>query len=488
MNKGRLIITVISIVFIALFVIIEPVKAVYNYTFTVTPKVSSTTQVDASFSDVYSKNTHSTAILTLASQGVIELTDGTFKPTQAITREQAVAWLNRTFKLEKIRSYSGFKDVDKSNKYYEDIVSAYEAGVIDGSQGNFSGGNSISRGQMAKILIEALGLDVTKVGKSPFRDTTDQWFENYATVLYELEITTGTTPTTFSPYDNVTRQQFASFLYRALQKFEMQQEQETPENEFYTDEAPTVVMTGVEAINVIKNKEYMKWLDSSADKVSLSRDEYRKNFSKQFTEYWDRSQLFRDFYANDILTSLLKRGYGPNYNPVFSTLYSSSVMLSDDTTSSTIIGDFLGYSMKISLSSFPKNSYDSFEISFDYLNDKSLEDALDVIHTMFPHLEIDNVLKDQVNIIRSNSDEILPIIQDWIDTGSKGDLYLWKSDLANSVTFLEDSRDKEIGIKPISIYDKYGIDPLPEGWFIRLGVRTTAFGIPLGRIEMEIPK
>ncbi|MFY0520961.1 S-layer homology domain-containing protein [Lysinibacillus sp. UGB7] len=207
----------------AIFVTIEPVKAVYNYSFTATPKVSSTTQVNTSLADVDSKNTHVTAILTLASQGVIDSSDGTFKPTQALTREQAVVWLNRTFKLEKIRSYSGFKDVDKSNKYYEDIVSAYEAGVIDGSQGNFSGGNNISRGQMAKILIEALGLDVTKVGKSPFHDTTDQWFEKYATVLYELEITTGTTPTTFSPYENVTRQQFASFLYRALQKTEAQQ-------------------------------------------------------------------------------------------------------------------------------------------------------------------------------------------------------------------------------------------------------------------------
>ncbi|MFY0520962.1 hypothetical protein ACOMCU_24525 [Lysinibacillus sp. UGB7] len=227
----------------------------------------------------------------------------------------------------------------------------------------------------------------------------------------------------------------------------------------------------------------MKWL---ADKGFLDRNE--KNFSRQFPEYWSRSQLFRDFYANDILTSLLQKGYGLNYNPVFETLSASSVMLSDDTTSSTIIGDYLGYSMKMSLSTFPKDNYEWFNISFDYLNDKSLEDSLDVIHTMLPQIEIDNVLKDQVEQIRSNSDEILPIIQDWLDSGSKGDCYLWKSDLANTITFLHDSEDKDIGITPISVYKKYGIDTLPEGWFIRLGVRTTAFGIPLGIIEIQIPK
>ena len=481
MNQGRFKFTVISIVIMAIFFISEPVRAEYDYTFTASQKISSTTRVNISFVDVDSKSTHATAIMTLASQGVIDLGDGSFKPTQAITREQAVTWLNRTFKLEKIRSYSGFKDVDKSNKYYGDIISAYEAGVIDGSQGYFSGKNNISRAQMAKILVESLGLEVTKIEKSPFRDTTNQWFEKYATLLYELEITTGTTPTTFTPYDNVTRQQFASFLYRAIQKIEEQQEH-------YTNKVPTRDMTSVEAINVIKNKEYTKWLDNSADKVSVVRDEYRKNFTKQFTVYWDSSQLFRDFYANDILTSLLQKEYGPNYNRAYSTMGPSSVMLSDDTTSSTIIGDLLGYSMNISLSSYPNNNYDSFDISFDYLNDKSLKDSLDIIHIMFPQIEIDKVLIDQVEQIRSNSEIILPIIQDWIDSGRKGDLYLYKSDLAKSMAFLHDSVDKEIGINPISVYEKYGIDPLPEGWFIRLGVRTTAFGIPLGTIEIQKPK
>lgn len=234
-----------------------------EYTFKAVPKVLSKVEITKSFPDVKATNSHAEAILILASQKVIDgYPDKTFKPGQNITRQQAVKLINRTFGFEKVRTYKGFSDVTEANGYYEDIVTAYEAGIIDGAKGKFSGGNYITRGQMAKILVEGLGVDVTPKGDNPFVDTKGQWYEGYATVLHELGITTGTTKTTFSPNDHVTRQQFASFLYRSLNMVlgDNATEEKPSEGDKPTEEKPvekpshTTVDTPMEEYNeIIKN-------------------------------------------------------------------------------------------------------------------------------------------------------------------------------------------------------------------------------------------
>src|SRR5262249_43299401 len=52
----------------------------------------------------------------------------------------------------------------------------------------------------------------------PFTDTANDAFCPFILEVYYLGITTGTTPTTYSPADNVTRTQMAAFLSRTVDR------------------------------------------------------------------------------------------------------------------------------------------------------------------------------------------------------------------------------------------------------------------------------
>jgi rRNA maturation protein Nop10 len=79
----------------------------------------------------------------------------------------------------------------------------------------FSPDDPVSRGQMATFLWRysdepepaSLDTDFTDVPGGRFYSKAVAW-------LVEQQITTGTTPTTFSPDDPVTRGQMATFLWR----------------------------------------------------------------------------------------------------------------------------------------------------------------------------------------------------------------------------------------------------------------------------------
>lgn len=76
---------------------------------------------------------------------------------------------------------------------------------------------TINRQQFASIAVKMaekmLGRAITPAPAGTFTDTDSE----YALKAYAAGITTGTTATTFDPYGTLTRQQMATFLYRALQ-------------------------------------------------------------------------------------------------------------------------------------------------------------------------------------------------------------------------------------------------------------------------------
>lgn len=195
------------------------------------------------FSDVPTTNPYYDMIHSMVQEGIINgYPDGTFKPDTAINRQQVVSLLNRALDLKPIRPAISFKDVMPSNGYYNDIQAVYRAGIVDGVGGNFNPTNSLTRAQMAKILVNAFDLGAPK-GQNPFSDTKGQWYEDYVTALFESGITTGTTATTFEPNKTVSRQHYAVFLYRALEykkKLEENEEgTEVPDEEVTPSPEPT---------------------------------------------------------------------------------------------------------------------------------------------------------------------------------------------------------------------------------------------------------
>src|SRR5215831_11050050 len=68
----------------------------------------------------------------------------------------------------------------------------------------------------------------------PFTDTANDAFCPFILEVYYLGITTGTTPTTYSPADNVTRTQMAAFLSRSVDGVLKRGSRRAAMNQFWT--------------------------------------------------------------------------------------------------------------------------------------------------------------------------------------------------------------------------------------------------------------
>lgn len=169
------------------------------------------------FSDVLESNSHYTAIMNLASRGIIKgYPDGTFAPEKQITRGQAAKMIVGILGLDTGNvANAGFRDVSPQNEYAGAIAALKQAGIIDGyADGTFRPNESIKRNHMAKIITRALSLHGSASVELPFTDLHSDYKEAIST-LFEYGITTGTTATTFGGENFVTRGQLASFIVRA---------------------------------------------------------------------------------------------------------------------------------------------------------------------------------------------------------------------------------------------------------------------------------
>jgi hypothetical protein len=114
-----------------------------------------------------------------------------------------------------------FPDVAGS-PYETAILNLAERGIIAGREdGTFGPLDTVSRQQFAKMIVKALGFTVSGTEVCPFVDVAGQigsdpfYPAKYVAVCAERGITTGTSPTTFSPTGKITHQQLITMLARA---------------------------------------------------------------------------------------------------------------------------------------------------------------------------------------------------------------------------------------------------------------------------------
>lgn len=111
---------------------------------------------------------------------------------------------------------------DISTTYWTAISDAVKYQVIDDDI-PFRPNAAVTRGEMAEILVRALGLKgaasiAEKEMSLPFTDVTTG--RGYVAVAYAIGMTNGTSATTFSPNATATRAQAAAMLVRIYEKME----------------------------------------------------------------------------------------------------------------------------------------------------------------------------------------------------------------------------------------------------------------------------
>lgn len=112
------------------------------------------------FTDLSKKHAAYEAIKLMTDEEIINgYTDGTFRPDDSITREQAAAIMNRHLNLEASGS-TGFSDVSPGERFYEDVSAIQNAGIIQGfPDGTFKPKKEMTRTEMALIVARAFGLE-----------------------------------------------------------------------------------------------------------------------------------------------------------------------------------------------------------------------------------------------------------------------------------------------------------------------------------------
>jgi hypothetical protein len=140
-------------------------------------------------------------------------------PASNVTRGQMAAFLVRGLKLPATgKDY--FTD-DAGSVFEDDINRLAAAGITKGcnppANTRYCPTSKVTRQQMAAFLVRALKLPTTS--KDYFTDDNGSIFENDINRLAAAGITKGCNPpsnTKYCPASNVTRQQMAAFLVRAL--------------------------------------------------------------------------------------------------------------------------------------------------------------------------------------------------------------------------------------------------------------------------------
>ncbi|MEM7141790.1 MAG: S8 family serine peptidase [Actinomycetota bacterium] len=110
---------------------------------------------------------------------------------------------------------AGFTDVQR-NAFYEEAVAWMVADEITTgtSPSTFSPSDNVTRGQLATFLYRFAG-EPSGAPVAPFSDTSPSaFYADGVNWMVDQGITNGTSPTTFSPNDPVTRGQLAAFLHR----------------------------------------------------------------------------------------------------------------------------------------------------------------------------------------------------------------------------------------------------------------------------------
>ena len=183
-------------------------------------KVQGTHPCPSQFSDAGPGTPFYTFISNLYCRNIIEgYSDNTFRPNYSAWRATLAKWvvLARGWQLDTTGG-PHFTDVPINDPNYPYIETAYNHGVISGYADNtFRPYNGVTRGQMSKMVVNAMGWPIDTQGGPHFTDVPAgsafyQWIET----IYNRGIVSGYADGTFRWGNNLTRGQLSKVLWNSI--------------------------------------------------------------------------------------------------------------------------------------------------------------------------------------------------------------------------------------------------------------------------------
>jgi hypothetical protein len=180
-------------------------------------------QCAGSYLDVPEGHWATTYIESARTYGIMEgMGNNEFGLGQTITRGQFAALLRKFFAWTPVSTgESHFTDVSASAWYYSDVETVYAQGILDEGT-SFRPDDNITREEMAVLLIRALGyqeLAEQWVGQEDCPFTDVTRNQGYITMAYDFGMVTGVGDGLFLPNSSATREQAAAMMVRVYERY-----------------------------------------------------------------------------------------------------------------------------------------------------------------------------------------------------------------------------------------------------------------------------
>ena len=111
-----------------------------------------------------------------------------------------------------------FDDVGKKDWFAPYVLSLYADGIVNGkTTATFDPQANVTRAEFVKMLGAISMVNAKRFAPKGLTDVkAKDWYAGFVAWAIEEGVTNGTSPTTFAPNDNITREQIATILYRYM--------------------------------------------------------------------------------------------------------------------------------------------------------------------------------------------------------------------------------------------------------------------------------
>jgi hypothetical protein len=171
------------------------------------------------FSDVPQGSPYFAEVTFLSSARVVSgYADGTFRPYSNVTRAQVAKIVVLAFGLPLVAPETQrFSDVAASNEFASYIETAYANGLVSGyADGTFRPTSNVTRGQLAKIVVQAAKLKLANPATPTFSDVSaGSAFYRYIETAYSHGLLSGYPDGTFRAGDEANRGQVSKVTMKA---------------------------------------------------------------------------------------------------------------------------------------------------------------------------------------------------------------------------------------------------------------------------------
>ena len=180
----------------------------------------------AGYGDVGGDTYYTEAVQWSVDNDIAGISGACFSPDALVSRGETAFWIWNMEGSPQARAQHPFTDVT-INAHNAAISCMAETGITTGtSRTTFSPESTLTRAEIAAFLYRLAGRP--EASAHPFVDVSVGWQQGPVSWMANSGVTTGTSPTTFSPESTLTRAQLVTFLYRYRMSPDVTVNPETP--------------------------------------------------------------------------------------------------------------------------------------------------------------------------------------------------------------------------------------------------------------------